>query len=478
MKSLLLSKSTALAPPPLTRIPNLLPNEGSNVVGTRSAQPYCTSSQKCNGGVKVEPDDDRPGNLRVQELSKTLMYRRGSLPPQLLNRPVEDGHTSPFAPQGSKLAPGVPLPPESRIPYILKARLLENGRKRNSLATGDGSSVLKNLLKSKSAPTGGTFQRRKSDPGTQNGYQDIFARRKELFVNESKMWSESMQSSLERKMKRSREKKQRGSPLLQGDKPRDTASKPAGSGSPAFSSSPVLPLSQPVISVPISNAASAKAPSGSPAPAVVLQARFPPGINPYMFPQPIVAVSSASSASPSVLYNPMIPAYTFVNAYHPAAQAPAYIIPPNSAGRKVVYFMPSSNPSMPVTNGDGNVTYPSVGLPMNISGLVSPVPTAAVKTLPSSTNQRNCNQVLSALLKNPNPVDRDSSDPETPPPAKRKRSGDSSATSEGSQYSPVISTDLRMLLEKQNLTKARDQEMMDEGVQSPVAHTGNIAPGR
>ena len=493
MKSLLLSKSTALAPPPLTRIPNLTPDESATLLKSRSAQPCCTSG---GGGVKVEPDEDLC--FKVPELSKTLlMQRRGSLPPQLLNRAavVEEGRTSPLSAQEGAAPRPLPLPStaESRASYILKARLLENGRKRSSpplapAATTNGPLTLKDLLQSKSAPAETTaFKRRRSDPGTQNECQDYFVRRKELFVKESRIWSESLQRNLERKVKRLKERKHRGALRLT----QDASAKLVPAGPTTAFSVPMLPLSTgvqpPTSSLPVSTSGAkvstaTAAAAAAAAPAVVLQARFPPSINPYMFPQPIVSVSSASSTTPSVFYNPLVPSYTFVNSYHPVAQSQAYhLLPSNTSGRKVVYLMPTSNQSLPVTSGDGNVTYSPVSLPLGITGIMAPVPTAgvkqeALKSSPSSTtHQRGCHQVLSALLKNPAPVDKDS-DPETPPSAKRKRSGDSSNASDGS---PVNSKDLRMLLDKQNMGKARDQEV-DDGVSSPtpIYHTDNSTTGK
>ena len=494
MKNLLLSKSTALAPPPLTRIPNLHPSEAITTATTkaRSAQPCCTSSSSSRGlsysagEVKVELDGGRrgdplgAGHAVLPELSKFLC-RRGSLPPQLLNRAPEDERTSPLASlDGMRVLPPhtSSSPPESRAPYVLKASLLERGRKRNSIAPGEGAGMLRHLLQSKSAPaapTGeGMFKRRRSDPGQQGEDLDTIARRKELFVKESRLWSELLQKSIERKTaKRSR-----------GDrKPRSTLQ--GGGDKPGRATPPVLPPPPlPVHSFAIGNQPSVSASTAMVAkvtptatPAVVLQARFPAGVNPYMFPQPMVAVSSASSTAPSMLYNPLLPSYAF---YHPAAaQGPAYLVPPNSAGRKVLYFMPTSNPSVPVVDG-GATTYPSMGVPLNlVSPMVSAVKQEALKGPPPQTPQRGCNQVLSALLKNPSPpADRDGSDPETPPPTKRKRSGDSTATSEGSPCSPLIGKDLRMLLEKQQGVGGRngDREMEDV-VRSPALHPDSVGPG-
>lgn len=484
MKSLLLSKTTALTPPPLTRIPNLLHNETvSTVAKSRTAQLCCTNSKLYTAGIKEEVEEDSqladhsglPGFNKVR--------RRNSLSPQLLTRPMEEGPT--LSQNDAKDVSGS-LPPllsslEQQTPWVLKAHLLGHGRKRNSLAPGEGS-TLRSLLQSKSAPVDSLAKRRKSDPGTQIEYLNGFERRKELFVKESKTWSERVQKFMEKKIKRQREMKHRGSPLLQGDKPKEVFVPKTGqnNGSPPLSNHSIGVSTQPAMSSPPTTCVvtSAKV-TPTAAPAMLLQARYPPGISPYVFPQPIVTVSSASSTTPSMLYNPLLP-YTF---YHPAAPGPAYFVPPTSSTRKLLYFVPTSNPGVPVTSNDGSPSYPPLGVPLSLVAPLSATATAKQETVkgsppPPQTNQRRSNQVLSALLKNASPAERDS-DPETPPPAKRKRSGDSSgaSSSEGSQFSSMIGKDLRMLLEKQQSVMKSKESEGDDGVRSPtVADSGASAP--
>ncbi len=244
----------------------------------------------------------------------------------------------------NQLVHNVSIPQGQTLPTYaaLKQALLCDWYKRRKSIQVDPK-TLKVLLTSKlmSEPLDLLQLRRYSDPGSYI-QSESFARRKELFIDENRTWSQTHGKVIEQKVlqwKTIREEKRRQKLLSW----KNSEFQQQGLKYHLFNQ-----LQQ--NSVP---------PNAHMFPAGLV----PNGINSYVYPQTILTASSGThptQAPSSVVYSSFIPSYPFVNPYQPLLQVgqPTIYVPQAQNQQKVVYLVPPSS-NGPATHPLGSLNNPN-----------------------------------------------------------------------------------------------------------------------
>ena len=242
---------------------------------------------------------------------------------------------------------------------IKQALLCDQYKRRQSMQTDP--KTLKNLLQSKlviSDRTDIVSLRRKSDPGSYLKQRD-FERRKELFMDENRSWSQAYGKVIERKIvKWERKRHER----LQ----RDLLMRTMGGGDHSMHNQLKFQFLNPLTAqtglinpLQTTNGIQPGAASTLLAPSYLAAAGQNAaaagiGANPFIFSQPVIAPTTTAgmSGSSSMFYSPFLTPYTFVNPYAPTLQltntlgqpsAATYFIPQQqNTAQKVLYFVPST----------------------------------------------------------------------------------------------------------------------------------------
>ena len=269
---------------------------------------------------------------------------------------------------------------------IKQALLCDQYKRRQSMQTDP--KTLKNLLQTKlviSDKNEIVSLRRKSDPGSYLKQRD-FERRKELFMDENRSWSQTYGKVIERKIvkwERKRQERMQREILMR----QMGAASEHGLYKFQFFNPLATPqgLINPLSTGTIQSGAAAStllAPSYLTAAAAAgPNAAGIAGANPFIFSQPVLAPSTTATAgltagSSSMFYSPFLTPYTFVNPYAPALQVtntlgqPAtatYFVPQQQTSpQKVLYFVPSSTTTQTVPTPTA-----SANLPVSTSALAS-----------------------------------------------------------------------------------------------------------
>lgn len=188
--------------------------------------------------------------------------------------------------------------------------------------------TLKLLLKSKllSEPLDLLKLRRYSDPGSYISQPESFARRKELFLDENRTWSQTYGAVIKQKIttwKTIREEKQRQRML-------------SWKNSQFQQNGLKYHLLNPLQSNGVPSHAQMFSTGGM----------APNGINSYVYPAQTILAPTASQAPSSMVYSPFIAPYTLVNPYQSlmqVGQPTAFYVPQAASQQKLVYLVPPTS---------------------------------------------------------------------------------------------------------------------------------------
>ena len=305
---------------------------------------------------------------------------------------------------------------------IKQALLCDQYKRRQSMQTDP--KTLKNLLQTKLVISDNRNEivslRRKSDPGSYLKQRD-FERRKELFIDENQSWSQAYGKVIDRKIakwERKRVERMHREMLM-----RQFGAAGGDHGQLKFQFFNPLAAQQGLIN-PLSAAANGIQP-GAAATSTLLAPSFlgqnPAaagiGANPFIFSQPVIAPTPASTTaagattmtpgSSSMFYSPFLTPYTFVNPYTPTLQvtnalgqptAATYFIPQQQTSpQKVLYFVPS-------TNGATTVSPAPAGVPVSVTNLNPPTQSSTTSMLASTLSSTNSpSSQTSSLTGSPSP---------------------------------------------------------------------------
>ena len=286
---------------------------------------------------------------------------------------------------------------------IKQALLCDQYKRRQSMQTDP--KTLKNLLQTKlviSDKNEIVSLRRKSDPGSYLKQRD-FERRKELFMDENRSWSQAYGKVIDRKIakwERKRVERMHREMLM-----RQFGAAGGEHGQLKFQFFNTLAAQQGLIN-PLSATNGIQpgaATSTLLAPSYLAAAaagQTPGGIgaNPFIFSQPVIAptpptttaagaATIAPGGSSSMFYSPFLAPYTFVNPYAPTLQvtnalgqptAATYFIPQQQASpQKVLYFVPSTNAA--------TVSPAPTGVPVSVANLPQSSTSILASTLSSNS---------------------------------------------------------------------------------------------
>ncbi len=332
-----------------------------------------------------------------QGSSRVLLERRASLPVNAMSR--NSTHNL------NQLVHNLSTPQGHALPTYaaLKQALLCDWYNKRRKSIQVDPKALKCLLKTKlmSEPLDLLQLRRYSDPGS-SIQPESFARRKELFIDENRTWSQAYEEVIKQKIaqwKTIREEKQRRKLL-------------------SWKNSE---FQQQGLKYHLLNQLQT---NGVPPNAHMYSAGLVPnGINSYVYPQTILAPTSSAlpSQSPtSVMYGSFIPPYTLMNPYQPllqVGQPTAFYVPQAPSQQKLVYLVPPSS--------NGAASHPLVPLndstPLALtrkrsdSGVISEEDYHQMKD--SYRRRQSVPNNISSLLVSP----LRQLTPDSPPPMKRMR---------------------------------------------------------
>ena len=291
---------------------------------------------------------------------------------------------------------------------IKQALLCDQYKRRQSMQTDP--KTLKNLLQTKlviSDKNDIISLRRKSDPGSYLKQRD-FERRKELFMDENRSWSQSYGKVIERKIvkwERKRMERMQREMLMRQIGGGDHGQFKFLFNPLAAQQGLINPLSATTNGIQPGTATSTLlAPSYLAAAAASQNAAAGIGANPFIFSQPVIAPSTTAagaatitpSGSSSMFYSPFLTPYTFVNPYAPTLQvtnalgqptAATYFIPQQqSSPQKVVYFVPSTNTAAPT-----------------VPAAATNLPPQSTSMLASTLSSNSPNSSISSLTVSPSP---------------------------------------------------------------------------
>ena len=337
-------------------------------------------------------------SLLAPPFSKNIYGRRCSLPHNLkpaaafLDDQRAETTLNQLAEQMYSTPPHLEPPSYAAIKQAL---LCDQYKRRQSMQTDP--KTLKNLLQTKlviSDRNDIVSLRRKSDPGSYLKQRD-FDRRKELFMDENRSWSQAYGKVIDRKIVKWERKRQE---RIQREMLMRQMGGVGEHGQFKFQFFNPLATPQGLINPLSTNgiqpgaASTLLAPSYLAAGQNAAAATGSIGANPYIFSQPVIAPSTTAAAagmtapgSSSMFYSPFLTPYTFVNPYAPTLQvtnalgqpaAATYFIPQQQNNpQKLVYFVPST------TASPGAATAPSPAVAANLPTVTS----ALASTLPSTS---------------------------------------------------------------------------------------------
>ena len=287
---------------------------------------------------------------------------------------------------------------------IKQALLCDQYKRRQSMQTDP--KTLKNLLQTKlviSDKNEIVSLRRKSDPGSYLKQRD-FERRKELFMDENRSWSQAYGKVIERKIVKWERKRQE---RIQREMLMRQFGGSFGGEHGQLKFQFLNPLApQGLINPLTANGMQPGAASTLLAPSYLAAnqnaaAAAGIGANPFIFSQPILAPSTTAASATglptagtsSMFYSPFLTPYTFVNPYAPTLQvtnalgqptAATYYIPQQQqqgSPQKVLYFVPST-----ATPAAAAVPSPvTTSLPATTSVLASTLSSSSTSPLISSS---------------------------------------------------------------------------------------------
>ena len=285
---------------------------------------------------------------------------------------------------------------------IKQALLCDQYKRRQSMQSDP--KTLKNLLQTKlviSDRNEIVSLRRKSDPGSYLKQRD-FERRKELFMDENRSWSQSYGKVIEKKIVKWERKRQE---RFQREMLMRQFGGSLGGEHGQLKFQFLNPLaSQGLINPLTANGIQPGAPSTLLAPSYLAANQNAAaataaglGANPFIFSQPILAPSTTNASATglsttgttSMFYSPFLTPYTFVNPYAPTLQvtnalgqptAATYYIPQQQGSpQKVLYFVPTTG-----TGGAPVASPATTSLPSTTSVLASSLSSSTSPLLSSS----------------------------------------------------------------------------------------------
>lgn len=395
--------------------------------------------------------------MYAQDFHKNAHWaRRSSLPPPVHSGSSSDSMLYRLAENCQSVSSELHPPSYTAIKQAL---LCDKYKRRPSMQTD--AKTLKNLLQTKlviSDPSDNLINlRRKSDPGSYMKQRD-FDRRKELFMDENRSWSESYGKVIDQRIHHWQRKRQEKLQREQMRSWQKEALNPIKLGmlNPLMAAQPGM-----VNPLQVANPGSVLFPSTFATPGGV--------VNPYILPQGVLAGSGVTGAANTpIYYNPFGTQYALVSPYtslqlaaaQSTPQTAAYIVPQanvmTSTQPSLYYYMaappttatPISTTTSPVTPLSLGTTAPVAMTTLTMSTAnstpISPQPAIHTTQVPSPTlvprpvspNSRKRHQSvpekLTSLLQPPplvcgtaggsgrvSPMDLN---PESPPSSKKQRS--------------------------------------------------------